>query len=81
MCYIPVEQAIASMPSSPSESPVLRTLTYAHNENMFPSEPEGGSDFGGYPPLEERDASFDIKETMKVHCGLVLFCYLFLIFS
>lgn len=71
VCYIPVEQAIASMPTSPSESPVLRTLTYAHNENMFPSEPEGGSDFGGYPPLEERDASFDIKETMKVHCGFV----------
>ncbi|PNX80075.1 hypothetical protein L195_g036070, partial [Trifolium pratense] len=71
VCYVPVEQAIASMPISPSESPVLRTLTYAHNENMFPREPEGGSDFGGYPSLEERDASFDIKETMKVHCGFV----------
>ncbi|PNX60307.1 hypothetical protein L195_g060120, partial [Trifolium pratense] len=34
----------ASMPISPSESPVLRTLTYAHDENMFPREPEGGSD-------------------------------------
>ncbi|KAK2369458.1 putative hexosyltransferase MUCI70 [Trifolium repens] len=71
VCYIPVEQAIASMPISPSESPVVRTLRYAHNENMFPREPEGGSDFGGYPSLEERDASFDIKETMKVHCGFV----------
>ncbi|XP_012573115.1 probable hexosyltransferase MUCI70 [Cicer arietinum] len=71
VCYVPVKQAIASMPSSPSESPILRTLTYAHNENLSPTEPEGGSDFGGYPSLEERDASFDIKDTMKVHCGFV----------
>ncbi|KAI5411881.1 probable hexosyltransferase MUCI70 [Lathyrus oleraceus] len=71
VCYMPVEKAIDSMPSSPSESPILHTLTYAHNENMFPTEPEGGSDFGGYPTMEERDASFDIKETMKVHCGFV----------
>ncbi|XP_058779588.1 probable hexosyltransferase MUCI70 [Vicia villosa] len=71
VCYMPVEKAIDSMPSSPSESPILHTLTYAHDENMFPIEPEGGSDFGGYPTLEERDASFDIKETMKVHCGFV----------
>lgn len=71
---MPVEKAIDSMPSFPSESPILHTLTYAHNENMFPTEPEGGSDFGGYPTMEERDASFDIKETMKVHCGLVCFC-------
>lgn len=81
MCYIPVEQAIASMPSSPSESPILRTLTYVHDENPIEGEPHGGSDFGGYPSLEERDAAFNIKETMKVHCGLVHFCYLYLIFS
>ncbi|RZB77125.1 hypothetical protein D0Y65_035188 [Glycine soja] len=71
VCYIPVEQAIASMPSSPSESPILRTLTYVHDENPIESEPHGGSDFGGYPSLEERDAAFNIKETMKVHCGFV----------
>lgn len=28
VCYLPVEDAIASMPSSPSKSPVLRNLTY-----------------------------------------------------
>lgn len=78
MCYIPVEEAIASMPSSPSESPVLRTLTYVHNENPVQSEPDGGgSDFGGYPSLEERDAAFDIKETMNVYCGLVQFFIFF----
>jgi len=76
-----VKQAIASMPSSPSKSPILRSLTYVHDENSIHSDRHGGSDFGGYPSLEERDAAFDIKETMKVHCGLVLFCYLYLIFD
>lgn len=71
VCYIPVEQAIASMPNSPSKSPVLHTLTYVHDENPIESEPHGGSDFGGYPSMEERDAAFDIKETMTVHCGFV----------
>ncbi|XP_061347951.1 probable hexosyltransferase MUCI70 [Gastrolobium bilobum] len=71
VCYISVEQAIASMPSSPSESPLLRNLTYVHDENPTISEPHGGSDFGGYPSLKERDAAFDIKETMAVHCGFV----------
>ncbi|KAK7324575.1 hypothetical protein VNO77_28249 [Canavalia gladiata] len=71
VCYIPVEHAIANMPSSPSESPILRSLTYVHDENPIEFEPHGGSDFGGYPSLEERDAAFDIKETMTVHCGFV----------
>ncbi|OIW11538.1 hypothetical protein TanjilG_26904 [Lupinus angustifolius] len=71
VCYIPVDQAIASMPSSPSESPLLHTLTYVHDETPTKSEPHGGSDFGGYPSLEERDAAFDIKESMTLHCGFV----------
>ncbi|XP_054816619.1 probable hexosyltransferase MUCI70 isoform X2 [Prosopis cineraria] len=71
VCYVPVEQAIASMPRFPSASPVLRTLTYVHDENPVNIESHGGSDFGGYPSLEDRDAAFDIKETMTVHCGFV----------
>ncbi|RDX92068.1 hypothetical protein CR513_25855, partial [Mucuna pruriens] len=71
VCYIPVVKAMASMPSSPSESPILHNLTYVHDENPIESEPLGGSNFGGYPSLEERDASFDIKQSMTVHCGFV----------
>lgn len=71
VCYIPVEQAIASMPSSPSASPVIHTLTYVRDENPVQREPHGGSDFGGYPSLQDRNAAFDIKETMTVHCGFV----------
>ncbi|KAF7822712.1 DUF616 family protein [Senna tora] len=66
-----LEQAIASMPKSPSKSPVLRNLTYVQDENPIKIEPHSGSDFGGYPSLKDRDASFDIKETMAVHCGFV----------
>ncbi|XP_062170057.1 probable hexosyltransferase MUCI70 isoform X2 [Alnus glutinosa] len=71
VCYLPVEQAIASMPSSPSASPVLRNLTYVHDDNPIKTETHGGSDFGGYPSLKQRNDSFDIKESMAVHCGFV----------
>lgn len=57
------------MPSSPSQSPVLQNLTYVRDENPVKTELHGGSDFGGYPSLKERNDSFEIKESMKVHCG------------
>ncbi|KAI3936992.1 hypothetical protein MKX01_015207 [Papaver californicum] len=69
VCYLPVDQAIARMPVSPSESPVLRNLTYVYEESPVRTEPFGGSDFGGYPSLMQRNDSFDIKESMNVHCG------------
>jgi len=55
------------MPDAPSYSPVYN-LSYVHEEN--PSETEfGGSEFGGYPSLKQRDDSYDIRESMHVHCG------------
>lgn len=72
-----MEQAIASMPIAPSISPVLRSLTYIHDENPTKTEPHGGSDFGGYPSLRQRNDSFNIKESMTVHCGYVSLSYLF----
>ncbi|KAJ9153585.1 hypothetical protein P3X46_027011 [Hevea brasiliensis] len=71
VCYLPVEQARARMPISPSVSPVLRNLTYVVDENPLKTEPHGGSDFGGYPSLKQRNDSFDIRESMTVHCGFV----------
>ncbi|GAB4846425.1 hypothetical protein Ancab_025430 [Ancistrocladus abbreviatus] len=71
VCYIPDEQAVASMPGSPSRSPLLHNLTYVHEETPIEFEPHGGSDFGGYPSLKQRNDSFDIKESMVVHCGFV----------
>ncbi|KAL9267559.1 putative hexosyltransferase MUCI70 [Drosera capensis] len=70
VCYLPVEQAIALMPNAPSYSPVLADLTYVHEERSSKTE-FGGSDFGGYPSLKQRNESFDIKESMNVHCGFV----------
>ncbi|XP_062011364.1 probable hexosyltransferase MUCI70 isoform X1 [Rosa rugosa] len=71
VCYLPVEQAIASMPSSSSESPVLHNLTYVYDENPTRTERHGGSEFGGFPTLRQRNDSYDIKESMTVHCGFV----------
>ncbi|KAL2496410.1 hypothetical protein Fot_40167 [Forsythia ovata] len=74
VCYAPMEQAIAYMPRSPSASPVLRHLTYFSEENPIKTELRGGSEFGGYPSLKQRNDSFDIKESMNVHCGFVKGC-------
>nr|GEW00553.1 RNA-directed DNA polymerase, eukaryota [Tanacetum cinerariifolium] len=60
---------MASMPNSPSPSPVLHDLSYFHEETYTKTEPHEGSDFGGYPSLKQRNESFDIKESMTVHCG------------
>ncbi|KAK9065342.1 hypothetical protein SSX86_016725 [Deinandra increscens subsp. villosa] len=70
VCYLPVEEAVALMPKVPSFSPVLQNLTYIHEENLTKSE-FGGSEFGGYPSLKQRLESYDIKESMTVHCGFV----------
>ncbi|KAK7400582.1 hypothetical protein VNO78_11792 [Psophocarpus tetragonolobus] len=71
VCYLPVEEAIGKMPTSPSPSPVLRNLTYVYEENLSRGGEFGGSDFGGYPTLKQRNDSFDIQESMSVHCGFV----------
>ncbi|XP_074311096.1 putative hexosyltransferase MUCI70 [Silene latifolia] len=71
VCYLSVDQAVASMPSLPSASPVLRNLSFIHEENPIKNEPHGGSDFGGYPSLKQRNDSYDIQESMNVHCGFV----------
>ncbi|KAG4959910.1 hypothetical protein AAZX31_13G163200 [Glycine max] len=71
VCYLPVEEAIGLMPALPSPSPVLGNLTYVYEENLSRDGEFGGSDFGGYPTLKQRNDSFDIRESMSVHCGFV----------
>nr|GMC83874.1 uncharacterized protein LOC109158820 [Ipomoea batatas] len=34
VCYLPVEEAIALMPNAPSFSPIVKDLTYIHEENL-----------------------------------------------
>ncbi|CAI9087442.1 OLC1v1021513C1 [Oldenlandia corymbosa var. corymbosa] len=70
VCYLPMEQVLALMPDAPSFSPVLKNLTYIHEENATKTE-FGGSEFGGYPSLEQRRESYDVRESMNVHCGFV----------
>ncbi|XWS19603.1 hypothetical protein CRYUN_Cryun31cG0029700 [Craigia yunnanensis] len=71
VCYLSVEEAVALMPKVPSFSPVLKNLTYIYEENLNKETEFGGSDFGGYPTLKQRDDSYDIRESMNVHCGFV----------
>ncbi|KAE9594989.1 hypothetical protein Lalb_Chr18g0059611 [Lupinus albus] len=71
VCYLPVEEAIALMPKFPSPSPVLKNLTFIYEENVTRDGEFGGSDFGGYPTLKQRNDSFDIRESMNIHCGFV----------
>ncbi|QCD76762.1 uncharacterized protein LOC114186860 [Vigna unguiculata] len=71
VCYLPVEEAIAHMPKFPSPSPVLQNLAFIYEETLSRVGEFGGSDFGGYPTLRQRNESFDIRESMSVHCGFV----------
>jgi hypothetical protein len=72
VCYLSVDEAIGLMPKFPSPSPVLTNLTFTYEENLSRDGEFGGSDFGGYPTLRQRNDSFDIRESMNVHCGYVL---------
>ena len=50
--------------------PVMKKLSYAVD---IAGSRTGiglvGSEFGGYPTLEERRKSFEMQEDMKVYCG------------
>uniref|UniRef100_A0A0D9WIZ0 TOD1/MUCI70 glycosyltransferase-like domain-containing protein n=1 Tax=Leersia perrieri TaxID=77586 RepID=A0A0D9WIZ0_9ORYZ len=70
VCYVSVDQAFALMPLQPSPSPVLKNLSYAF-EDVTANFSNQGSVFGGHPSLEQRNKSFDINESMTVHCGFV----------
>ena len=57
------------MPPAPSISPVLKNLMYFNEENFPLNGTNGGCPFGGHPSLEQRSESFNVKESMTVHCG------------
>ncbi|KAM7255252.1 hypothetical protein ACFE04_020493 [Oxalis oulophora] len=71
VCYLPVDEAIALMPKVPSYSPLLKNLTYVYEKDLNRDTEFGGSEFGGYPTLKQRNDSYDIRELMSVHCGFV----------
>ena len=73
-----MEEAIALMPRLPSPSPV-KNLTYIYEEPLSRNGEFGGSDFGGYPTLKQRNESHTVRESMSVHCGYVFgYCWMFL---
>lgn len=69
VCYLPVEKAIQLMPAIPSDTPI-KNLTYVTERvSAMTTHGNGGSDFGGYPTLKQREDYFNIRESMHVHCG------------
>nr|CAB3464633.1 unnamed protein product [Digitaria exilis] len=67
----PRHQAFALMPLQASTSPVLKNLNYISEEGIIANLSSPGSAFGGHPSLEQRNESFNINESMTVHCGFV----------
>jgi hypothetical protein len=57
------------MPLQASPSPVLKNLNYITEDGIDANSSSQGSGFGGHPSLEQRNKSFDISESMNVHCG------------
>ncbi|KAG5574124.1 hypothetical protein H5410_063890 [Solanum commersonii] len=58
-----------AFPPPPPACPVCYVPVEQAIARMPRTEPHRGSAFGGYPSLVERNASFDIKEPMTLHCG------------
>ncbi|KAG2626197.1 probable hexosyltransferase MUCI70 [Panicum virgatum] len=71
VCYVSVDQAFALMPLEASPSHVLKNLNYISEDGIIANLSSQGSGFGGHPSLEQRNKSFDISESMTVHCGFV----------
>lgn len=71
VCYVSVDQAFVLMPLQASPSPVLKNLNYVVEDSIPANFSNQGSVFGGHPSLEQRKKSFDVNESMTVHCGFV----------
>jgi hypothetical protein len=57
------------MPLQASPSPVVKNLNYVSEDGVTANLSNLGSGFGGHPSLEQRNKSFNINESMTVHCG------------
>ncbi|KAK9072119.1 hypothetical protein SSX86_008551 [Deinandra increscens subsp. villosa] len=64
VCYLLVDEAMASMPSATSTL-VVQHLTYFHEEASTKTEPHEGSNFGGYPSIKLEDLVQQSEEERK----------------
>ncbi|KAJ7190048.1 hypothetical protein O6H91_13G012400 [Diphasiastrum complanatum] len=71
VCYLPVKEALREMPVSKFVAPyILKDLSYVHQQDAMEGFGlVGGTDFGGHQTMEEREKSFQIRESMHIHCG------------
>lgn len=72
-CPIPVvdDPNKVVIPKKRSPERFVRSLSYVMEDNLTNNGSQSAPLFGGHQTWKERDDSFKVKPTMKVHCGFM----------
>ncbi|KAL0365694.1 UNVERIFIED_CONTAM: hypothetical protein Sangu_0667000 [Sesamum angustifolium] len=72
-CPIPVadDPEKITIPKERTPDKVVRRLSYIVEDNILTNGSESSPLFGGHQNWQQREESFKIKPTMKVHCGFM----------
>ncbi|KAL0334555.1 UNVERIFIED_CONTAM: hypothetical protein Sradi_4667400 [Sesamum radiatum] len=72
-CPIPVadDPEKITIPKERTPDIVVRRLSYIVEDNILTNGSESSPLFGGHQNWQQREESFKIKPTMKVHCGFM----------
>ncbi|CAI9786420.1 unnamed protein product [Fraxinus pennsylvanica] len=72
-CPIPVadDPNKIVLPTRKSPEKIVRNLSYTMRDNITSNGSQSASLFGGHQTWQQREESFKVKPTMKVHCGFM----------
>ncbi|XP_022876150.1 uncharacterized protein LOC111394529 isoform X1 [Olea europaea var. sylvestris] len=72
-CPIPVadDPDKIVIPTRKSPEKIVQNLSYIMRDNISSNGSQSTSLFGGHQTWQQRDESFKVKSTMKVHCGFM----------
>ncbi|CAI7860582.1 unnamed protein product [Closterium sp. NIES-54] len=75
VCYLPLPDAMAMRPPrGHTEEPILKHLAYVTEDDASERAARRAGNrprFNGHQSLQQREDSFKIQESMRVHCGFV----------
>ncbi|CAI5493918.1 unnamed protein product [Closterium sp. Naga37s-1] len=75
VCYLPLPDAMGMRPSrGHTEEPILKHLAYVTEDDASERAARRAGNrprFNGHQSLQQREDSFKIQESMRVHCGFV----------
>ncbi|CAI5470577.1 unnamed protein product [Closterium sp. Yama58-4] len=75
VCYLPLPDAMAMRPTrGHTEEPILKHLAYVTEDDASERAARRAGNrprFNGHQSLQQREDSFKIQESMRVHCGFV----------